>query len=252
MFLLTKAKECIIRFFFEQEGSYDASLTVIHPTHPIKQFNTSPSSGKVYSYIEYFQSGKNDFDKLIKPYIPSNFRNKKVLDFGCGDGRLAPNFSKVNYIGVDLNEQLLTLAKQHHPGYKFINRDELKALATNSQDMVFALASLIHISSFTELDTVMEEIHRLLDKDGLALLSFRVVPRKAKGVVINYFNFFDKLSLVIVKRSFLFYPIIVQYNFFYGISPKKSELEKVFEKYHFKILQIFDKGKYRWAHVVKQ
>jgi SAM-dependent methyltransferase len=55
------------------------------------------------------------FDFII-PKIP---QNKFTLDYGCGIGRYSSFFDPVKYLGVDIMENLLDMAKARNPGYKY-------------------------------------------------------------------------------------------------------------------------------------
>jgi ubiquinone/menaquinone biosynthesis C-methylase UbiE len=53
---------------------------------------------------------------LIHAHIP---KNCKVLDAGCGYGRMAAYFSPESYTGVDMSPHFLTLAKERFPNHTF-------------------------------------------------------------------------------------------------------------------------------------
>ena len=50
--------------------------------------------------------------EALKPY-----QDKKVLDVGCGYGRVSDMFE--NYLGIDPSEEMIKLAKELHPDKKF-------------------------------------------------------------------------------------------------------------------------------------
>lgn len=45
--------------------------------------------------------------------------DKKVLDYGCGVGKLSHLFKAALYIGVDISEEMLSIAKQKNPEYTY-------------------------------------------------------------------------------------------------------------------------------------
>lgn len=51
--------------------------------------------------------------KILTPY-----KNAKVLDVGCGYGRLSEYFT--NYTGIDASEEMIKLATKLHPDKNFI------------------------------------------------------------------------------------------------------------------------------------
>lgn len=52
--------------------------------------------------------------EILAPY-----RDKKVLDAGCGYGRSSQWFSPSGYVGVDLSPNFIGLAKTNYPLHKF-------------------------------------------------------------------------------------------------------------------------------------
>lgn len=100
-----------------------------------------------------------------------------VLDFGCGSGRVAHHIAKKlsvkNYLGIDIMEELLNYARNKTPAnYKYIKNQSLFIPAdNNSFDYAFAFSVFTHLLQ-TEIFIYMEEISRILKKDGLFLFSF--------------------------------------------------------------------------------
>ena len=68
--------------------------------------------------------------QLFKDFIKDN---AKMLDLGCGNGRLIQLLEgkKVDYFGVDYNENFIRIAKAKYPQYKYIlqvlNRNQQRA-----------------------------------------------------------------------------------------------------------------------------
>src|SRR3990167_8320366 len=64
------------------------------------------------------------FEKFLK-YVPLG---AKVLDVGCGNGRLLKLFANhpVEYTGVDSSVQLVELAKKNQPAGRFMVGDTLQ------------------------------------------------------------------------------------------------------------------------------
>ena len=67
--------------------------------------------------IEYFNNGKIEIRKFWKRFNSDiNFKNKTVLDFGCGHGAFCIDLALKNakkVIGIDLEKTHLTFAKQN-------------------------------------------------------------------------------------------------------------------------------------------
>ncbi|MCD6471014.1 class I SAM-dependent methyltransferase [bacterium] len=98
----------------------------------------------------------------------------KVLDLGCGNGRFYELFKnkKVEYIGVDNCQKLISLARKKYPNANFIFGDALNLPFKNSEfDLVFSIAVFHHIPSQKYRRQVLKEIYRVLKPDGLLVLT---------------------------------------------------------------------------------
>lgn len=106
--------------------------------------------------------------------LPSDAR---VLDAGCGTGRMQPVLRTLlpdhHATGVDLSEEMLRHARIAHPDARF-DCAPLAALpyGDGSFDGVLAWYSIIHTAP-TDLDAVFTELRRVLTDDGVALLGFQ-------------------------------------------------------------------------------
>jgi SAM-dependent methyltransferase len=73
----------------------------------------------------------------------------KVMDLGCGNGRLIEAFKgkKIEYLGIDPCEQLIELAREQKPGYDFRVGDmlALDKLETGKFDYIFSTAVIHHL-----------------------------------------------------------------------------------------------------------
>jgi len=101
-----------------------------------------------------------------------------VLDFGCGNGRLA-GFIENNYqkfIGVDISQKLVDLAKQRYHSEKteFIKIDpNLNKLPfkDNSFDIVFSIAVFHHFPSKKYTLEIAKELCRVLKPGGKIIIT---------------------------------------------------------------------------------
>ncbi len=116
------------------------------------------------------QSFWNDSLFLLK-YIK---KNEKLLDLGCGNGRLYKMVKDLGvlYTGIDLSEDLVKKAQESFPGINFITGSALDLpFDDNSFDKVISIAVLHHIPSLELRKRFFKEAYRVLKKDGQLILT---------------------------------------------------------------------------------
>ena len=122
-----------------------------------------------------------DYEKMghVEKEILMNYGlkpNMSLIDYGCGSGRLAqalPAEYNINYLGVDIVEQLLQYAKiKSKPNYRFIRHRKLSVPAeSESADMICAFSLFTHLLH-EETYIYMEDMKRVLKKGGKLVFSF--------------------------------------------------------------------------------
>ena len=129
---------------------------------------------------EDFSSKRDHLSKDIlyfKDYIENG---DKVLDFGCGNGRLIDLFSGMNieeYLGLDVSKKLIEIAKKKYPKNKFKLTDKIPlSCASESFSKVFSLAVFHHIPTKELRSQYLSELRRVLVKDGLLVLTVWSIP----------------------------------------------------------------------------
>ena len=110
------------------------------------------------------------FESLADYLLPKD----KVLDLGCGNGRLLQIFRdmEIGYTGVDSSEKLIAIAKQTYPNDTFQVAEAIDLpFSPNSFDKVFSVAVLHHIPSEKLRIKFIEEAKRVLKPEGLLVLT---------------------------------------------------------------------------------
>ncbi len=114
------------------------------------------------------------WDELLK--ITSNVKKgDKVMDVGCGNGRLLNAFGKkeIEYLGVDTSKALLKEAKKLHPGKKFVQGDilELSKLSEIDFDYVFCIAVLHHLPGKDLRIIALKQLKNKVSDNGEIIIS---------------------------------------------------------------------------------
>jgi SAM-dependent methyltransferase len=127
----------------------------------------------------YFQQGHWwIYYQSVLRHVPVSFNDKVVLDFGCKYGLASPLFFEMGakqFYGVDIYDRMLEIGKQLLEEYgdtvRFIkNSAGYIPLQPESVDIVILNEVISHIHP-TQLDTIYEEIARILKIDGVLFIS---------------------------------------------------------------------------------
>ena len=106
---------------------------------------------------------------FLKPLLKPGMQ---LLDVGCGNGRLANELTNdIRYTGLDVSEQLLTIAKTRFPQHKFVTGSMLELPFKDDQfDITAAIASLQHIPSSAYRLQAMQQLARVTKPGGYLFL----------------------------------------------------------------------------------
>ncbi|MCL4487007.1 MAG: class I SAM-dependent methyltransferase [Chloroflexi bacterium] len=138
-----------------------------------------------HAFSETRPSGQAHLRRIVE-YIPTDVR---VLDVGCGNGRLAEQLERAGrtglYFGVDSSQELIDIARSRatglvrlhsqfdvvditFPGWK---ERVVKSSGTDAFDVVTMLAVLQHVPGAETRRDVLREIHDLLRPGGVLIMT---------------------------------------------------------------------------------
>ena len=131
---------------------------------------------------------------FLKEYVENG---DKILDLGCGNGRLAELFKdkEIEYVGIDNSEKLIELAKNRYATEKirFIATDGVNLPFPDSYfNKIFSIAVLHHIPSRELRLKFLNEAQRVLKKDGIVVFTVWNLWQK-KGIKFQIKFFFLKI-----------------------------------------------------------
>ena len=199
------------------------------------------------------------WDELL-PLVKYVQSGERILDLGCGNGRLfsALRDKNVKYVGIDSSERLIEIANSKYQGEdaKFMVIEALRLpFSENSFNEVFSIAVLHHIPSDGFRLEFLEEAKRVLKPRGLLILTVWNLRKIAgPGLLLKY------TILRILGKSKLD-PGDVFYSWKgseKGISAERyvhcfsrKELKELVEKAGFRIKEtgFFDRGKTKEANI---
>lgn len=141
----------------------------------------------------------------MKKYINEN---NKVLDLGCGNGRLFEIFTDKNtdYTGVDFSKKLIEIARQKYGDYFKVSDILNLPFPSENFDSVWSIAVLHHIPSVELRKRVLSEIRRVLRPNGMVIATcWRIKSFLRKDIFVpfqgkkRYYHIFSKRE---IKRLF--------------------------------------------------
>jgi ubiquinone/menaquinone biosynthesis C-methylase UbiE len=140
-------------------------------------------------------------EKVVSMLKP--FKGEKLLDIGCGDGRLCYELRSedVAVHGIDYSRRALGFAAVMNPQSEFRIGDITKRLpySENAFDLAVMIETLEHIPP-DKVSHAMDELHRVLKPCGRVVIT---VPHQNRKLDTKHYQHFDSKQLRdIVSRRF--------------------------------------------------
>lgn len=168
-------------------------------------------TARYYNQIaDHFSMTRSFIWKDLKPLAQYVFKGDKVLDIGCGNGRLLQLFEdkNIDYIGVDGSEKLIEIAKKKYPKAKFKRGNALDLLFPNNYfDKIYSIAVLHHIPSKDFRLQFLLEAKRVLKPEGLLIGSvWNLWPRPFFRKLFLRYTFLRLIGKSKLDFKDVFYP----------------------------------------------
>lgn len=109
--------------------------------------------------------------KPLKRYVKDGDR---ILDLGCGNGRLYQLFSdlSIDYIGVDQSEELIKQAQTKFPDIRFETGEMTKLdVEDNTFDAVYCIAAYQHLPDEQTRLAALNEMKRMAKQGGYIVMT---------------------------------------------------------------------------------
>jgi SAM-dependent methyltransferase len=145
----------------------EADPAAIHPTRGLSE-EAYAESGAVQA-------------ELLAGVLPAGAR---VVDFGCGDGRVALPLAALGYdvTGADGSQAMLDRLAKRAPGMPAVRSDgtDLAAQLARKADALVCLAVLIH-HSYESAERILEGLRAAVRVNGLLVLDWPVSDEPHEG-----------------------------------------------------------------------
>ncbi len=146
----------------------------------LKDFGNAPQA------VRWTREGQlRRYETLLD--IAGNLSGKRILDFGCGKGDLYGFIKEkgiaINYCGIDINENLIELAKSKYPEAEFIVMDIEEAEIELDFDVIFVCGVFnLRVGGIEEsMKNVLKKLFRLCREAlHVNLLTYYVAQRSVE------------------------------------------------------------------------
>jgi len=143
----------------------------------------TPSIPRLDSQIPYWNrvAWEKEFTQpldaeLLERHVP---RSARVLDVGCGYGRLTAELARRGYarvVGVDASQEMIRRGRTLHPGVDLRSvRGDVLPFWERSFDAVLLVDVLTCLPSDEDLSFLLEEVARVLGPGGVVVVSDHVL-----------------------------------------------------------------------------
>ena len=148
------------------------------------------------SMAEKFSETRKYFWRSLEFIADYVKKGDNVLDFGCGNGRLLDLFidKNVDYLGLDISEKLINVAKEKYPekadNFQKISSSDSLTLPNDSFNTIFSIAVFHHFPSRKYREDVAKELYRVTKKDGHIIITVWNLWQKKyiKNIIDNWIN----------------------------------------------------------------
>lgn len=210
---------------------------------------------KDYSVIsERFDQTRRRPWSEFEMFLPYLNKGDKLLDCGCGNGRLFAFLKdkNIDYVGIDNSEALINLAKFRHPDAKFLVADQIDLpFPDASFDHVWNIAAFHHVPSAKLRKKVLSEMRRVLKPGGYLILTvWNLWQKKYRKYVIK--SILRNLLFGEYEINDTFIPwgkekLVLRYYHAF----RMKELEKLLKEADFSIVDKYDTT-YNFCFIVKK
>ena len=132
------------------------------------------------NYDKYYNGGLKMAKRLAEHFSRHlELKQKRVLDWGCGPGRIIRHMPNIldngcEFFATDYNNESIKWCSENLPNIHF-NKNELTAdlpYDSNAMDIIYGISIFTHLSEQMHYDW-FEELYRILSPGGIMLLTMQ-------------------------------------------------------------------------------
>lgn len=128
------------------------------------------SADRLREYFRGIGPRENHIDLALE--LSESGPNPRIIEIGCGDGRDARAIAARtdSYLGFDISESMVQLAKDYVPNAEFVVADAAEFEFPDNIDIIFAFASVLHLDP-EELNNLIQRATQALRPGGVFYIS---------------------------------------------------------------------------------
>jgi len=116
---------------------------------------------------------KRKIDEALAPHLPAPMSSLRLLDWGCGCGRLAKYFAgECAYTGIDIDAEAIAWCRANIPGatFELQNLEPRTKFARDSFDLATGISIFTHLREEDQFSW-LEELSRVVKHGGIVAVS---------------------------------------------------------------------------------
>ncbi|MCF7795484.1 class I SAM-dependent methyltransferase [Patescibacteria group bacterium] len=213
---------------------------------------TSKDYDKISTHFNQTRKKKNwlyfkIFDEYIKEIYSKKGKKLRILDAGCGNGRIIEYLNSLgieyDYLGIDNSKHQIESARNNYknkPNVKFEFGNILDIKNKEEFDAIFCIAVFHHMPSQETREKVENEFYRVLKKDGyIFMTNWNLFQKKYLKYIFNKDSRknISRDTFIPYKNNF---GEVLSERYYYAFF--KSEIKRIFRK-KFKIIKNYNSKK---------
>ena len=131
-----------------------------------------------------------------------SFRPHRVLDAGCGMGRVAIELARrgIEAVGVDLDDELLTFARRTEPSIQWVHADLATMQLEHRFDIVAMAGNVMVFCRPGDRQGIIRSSAAHLDAGGLLIAGFDIERRQDAITLVEYDAFCSSHNFELAER----------------------------------------------------
>jgi SAM-dependent methyltransferase len=193
------------RYLREMSWEEKAQQNPLYGVMSVDDFVSAGADPTPDQLERFYEEGRRKAATLLLPWLAATSTPKtaRVLEFGCGMGRLvnAVRGEFPDIVGVDVSRTMVERATKYVPGAEFrvLEKGGRIPVATATVDRAYSYAVFQHIRNWSVIVNAIGELGRVLKPGGCARLQFDMLypPAFATGSGLRrYTHAFESRSVV--------------------------------------------------------